>query len=119
MSYTEKIRLLTALAPHKVFFTEISRLTSPHGLRGALATASDEQVDGLLLLLHACAAGLIPVPPALIKRLVKSKKMPLVKQLFETEATFTSFLQNSTRHQKLASLSQIKSLLPAFSRVLL
>ena len=119
MSYKEKIHLLTTLGPHKPFFIAISRLASPHTLRKALAAANDSEIDALLLVLHACAAGVIPVPPMLLKRLIKSKKLPLIKQLFETEETFATFLQNSTRHQKLASLSQIKSLLPAFSRVLL
>ena len=119
MTYKKKAKLLASLLPRKSFFINISGLASPHGLQKALATASDKEIDAMLRLLHACVGGLVPVPAALLRKIIKSKKLPLVKQLFEDEESFMSFLQNSSRHEKLAALSQIKSLLPVFSRVLL
>ena len=116
MSDAKKFRVVDNLVPHKTFLSKIAAASSLSRIHNLLAGSSPTELKALLLLIHNCVTGIIPVPAALISSLVRSKRMTTLRQTFELPTNFAQ-LQKEKRQGQLQALLRIKSLLPAFCRI--
>lgn len=112
MSNETKTAVIRALAPHKAFFLELKKVVGRHKTQKHLSGATQEEIDALLLLIHNCVIGLIPIPAELVTKIIKAKRMLLLRQRFELPTTFDR-LQKAPRREKIALLLSIQSLLPS------
>lgn len=112
MTTESKIGLIRTLAPRKEFFLELKSVSGRHKTFVILSGATAEEIDALLLLIHSCVVGIIPIPATLISKIIKAKRMPLLRRRFELPNTFALLLKTA-RRDKIALLMSIQSLLPA------
>ena len=117
MTTEKKIEVIRGLAPHKTFFIELRSVSGRHKTQKILSGAADTEIDSLLLLIHNCVIGLIPIPAPLIAKIIKGKRMPLLRQRFELPTAFALLLKTS-RRAKISLLLSIQSLLQAFAGII-
>ena len=118
MTEQKKLKVINVLRPHKSFFVTLASSKSLHNTQTVLASASSAEIKAILILIHNCTLGIIPVPSSLVTQLLRSKRLGAVRQRFELPQTFEKLLKDE-RKEKLRVLLSLKSLLPAFCRIII